>query len=356
MIAKKTGLKNVRGAKALASYIAAAKEKGEKLEHFWMTNCKLGDSLEDLDLVTKEIMATQKGNKTSKADPNYHLIVSFADDEHPDKETLKEIEEEFAKTLGFEEHQRVVGTHINTDNFHMHIMFNKVHPETLCMHTPFRDFKVLQETCAKLERKYGLKVVQGRDKANERRFENHKAKDVEAETWEQSFSTYLKDRRDALLVIKEQSSTWAEFHDGIDRFGLILKKRGNGLVFADQTGKRHERASVVDREFSKKRMEDKYGPFIPIEKDRIGKHTKERYGKKPLDPRLEKHAAWRSYKRRKRGNWRGFLEEMSPLNAEAREALEIQSNYLSIFFGGKVKRSKPRDIQPRKGRPIGMSR
>ena len=100
-------------------------------------------------------------------------------------------------------------------------------------------------------------------------------------------------------------------------------------------------------------MEDKFGPFIPIDKQRIGMHTKERYGRKPLDPRLEKHAAWQSYKRRKRGNWRGFLEEMSPLNAEAREALEIQSNYLSIFFGGDLKRSKPRDIQPRKGRPNG---
>ena len=44
-----------------------------------------------------------------------------------------------------------------------------------------------------------------------------------------------------------------------------------------------------------------------------------------------------------------------PLNAETREALEIQSNYLSIFFGGEVKRSKPRDIQPRKGRPWGVS-
>ena len=53
----------------------------------------------------------------------------------------------------------------------MHIMFNKVHPDTLCMHTPFRDFKVLQETCAKLERKYGLKIVEGRDKDNERQFD-----------------------------------------------------------------------------------------------------------------------------------------------------------------------------------------
>ena len=73
-----------------------------------------------------------------------------------------------------------------------------------------------QETCATLERKYGLKIVEGREKDNERRFENHKAKDVEAEMWEQSFSTYLKDRREVLLLIKQQSSTWAEFHDGID--------------------------------------------------------------------------------------------------------------------------------------------
>ncbi|KZM51802.1 hypothetical protein OA90_00335 [Labrenzia sp. OB1] len=135
MIAKKTALKRSSGAKALAKYIAAAKEKGEKLDQFWLSNCKAGDRLEALDTAIAEVRATQGMNQRSKADPNYHLVVSFAEGEKPDTDVLKDIELEFAKALGLEDHQRVVGTHTNTENFHMHIQFNLLHPEIFRMHT-----------------------------------------------------------------------------------------------------------------------------------------------------------------------------------------------------------------------------
>ncbi|WP_103225595.1 relaxase/mobilization nuclease domain-containing protein [Roseibium marinum] len=67
------------GAKALAKYIFAAKEKGEKLEDFWLSNCKAGTKLEDLDTAIAEFRATQGMNQRSKSDPNYHLVVSFAE-------------------------------------------------------------------------------------------------------------------------------------------------------------------------------------------------------------------------------------------------------------------------------------
>ncbi|ERP94979.1 hypothetical protein Q669_31095 [Labrenzia sp. C1B10] len=102
-------------------------------------------------------------------------------------DVLKDIEQEFAKALGLEDHQRVVGTHINTENFHMHIQFNLVHPETFRMHTPFRDFQVLQLTAAELEKEHGLEVVQGRGPDKDRMHndqENQKARDKEANSWE----------------------------------------------------------------------------------------------------------------------------------------------------------------------------
>ena len=84
MIAKKTSIKRARGAAALAKYISAAKEKGEKLEDFWLSNCNAGEKIEDLDIAIKEMQATQSRNQRSKSDPNYHLVVSFAEGEKPD--------------------------------------------------------------------------------------------------------------------------------------------------------------------------------------------------------------------------------------------------------------------------------
>jgi hypothetical protein len=46
--------------------------------------------------------------------------------------------------------------HQNTDNWHMHIAINKVHPLTFRNMEPFRDHFRLQETCAELEVKHGL--------------------------------------------------------------------------------------------------------------------------------------------------------------------------------------------------------
>ena len=352
MIAKKTSIKRARGAAALAKYISAAKEKGEKLEDFWLSNCNAGEKFEDLDIAIKEIQATQSRNQRSKADPNYHLVVSFAEGEKPDINVLKEIEMEFARALGLEDHQRVVGTHTNTENFHMHIQFNLVHPDTFRMHTPFRDFLILQSTAAMLEKKHGLQVVKGREKDKDQ--DNRRARDKEANSWELSFSGYLKEHRDALLQINRRSSSWEELHEGFALYGVELRKRGNGFVFRDRDTGTMEKASTVDRELTRKKLEEKYGPFKP------GRHQGERkpmekYRRRPLDPRLERHPAWArmtSAQNGKRLSWRRFLEQQAGVDAEAREALDLQKSYLTIISGRLPQKIRTRQIRPRKSKSM----
>lgn len=354
MIAKKTGTKRARGAAALARYIAAAKEKGEKLEDFWLTNCKAGEKLEDLDTAIAEIHATQGMNQRSKADPNYHLVVSFAEGEKPDIEVLKDIEKEFAKALGLAHHQRVVGTHTNTENFHMHIQFNLVHPGDHKMRTPFRDFEILQSTAAALEKKHGLEVVQGRGQDNTR--ENQKAKDKEANTWEQSFAGYLHEHKEALRNIHRLSTSWDELHEGLELYGVELKPRGAGLVFRDlETGKM-AKASTIDG-FAKKNLEQKYGPYQKQGKFLDQPERKNTYRRRPMDPRLEKHPAWKRMTMTSAGkgkSWRRFLEQQAGVDAEAREALELQKAYVQILSGKDAQKVKTRQIKPRKSK--GMSR
>ena len=189
----------------------------------------------------------------------------------------------------------------------------------------------------------------------EHSLDNHKARDREAHTWERSFFTFLKDHREAILQLRDNSSTWAEFHERLDELGIVLKERGNGLVFADNRDDvaAYEKASRVDRSLSKPALEKLYGPYEAIEKDRIGLKTDEdlRYKKEPLDRRLKKHPAWKLFgKQKKHRRWRGFLETMASQNAEVREALAIQQAYLSIFFGGKSPRLRQRQQRPTKGR------
>lgn len=365
MIAKKTGPKRARGATALATYIAAAKEKGEKLENFWLSNCKAGKDLDDLDLALAEIRATQGRNQRSKSDPNYHLVVSFAEGEKPGIDVLKDIESEFAKALGVEDHQRVVGTHTNTENFHMHIQINLVHPEDFKMRTPYRDFQILQSTAAMLEKKHGLEVVQGRDKGQgkdqdkgqQKDRDNPKARDKEAHTWEQSFSSFLKEHKEAILAVHRRSDTWETFQEGLALYGVEIRPRGAGMVFRDTNSGKMEKASTVDRELSKKSLEQKYGPYQKLDRTFEDKKTKTKYRRKPLDPRLAKHPAWKRLTQGSGGrgrSWRRFLEMQAGVDPEAREALELQRAFFQIVSGKTPQKLKTRQIKSRKSK--GMSR
>ncbi len=120
-------------------------------------------------------------NVHTSTDKTYHLIVSFRD-EKPAPDKLREIEQSIAKALGFEEHQRTVGTHQNTDNFHMHIAYNKIHPESLVLHSPYQDFKALSNVCRELEQAYGLKGDPGMEESKNKSQAktNQAAKDYEA--------------------------------------------------------------------------------------------------------------------------------------------------------------------------------
>ena len=144
--------------KRLAKYIAGAEDEGEKLSDFWIVNSNAGETLDDLDLAIIDIENTQSKNTRCKVDKTYHLLVSFKD-EKPDLKTLKAIECEFAKALGIETHQRIVGTHQNTDNFHMHIAYNKINPETYRVATLSNDYYKRSKVCHEMEKKYNRPVA-----------------------------------------------------------------------------------------------------------------------------------------------------------------------------------------------------
>ena len=61
------------------------------------------------------------------------------------------IEERFCNALGYAEHQRVSVVHHDTDNVHIHVAINKIHPRTLTLHDPIRGFYNAQDLRLKLE-------------------------------------------------------------------------------------------------------------------------------------------------------------------------------------------------------------
>ena len=105
-----------------------------------ITNCVSTDTT----WAVREIAATQWLNTRAKSPRTYHLIISFKAGENPDAQTLRLTEERFCKALGYAEHQRVSVVHHDTDNVHIHVAINKIHPTTFTIHNPGCDYKTLK--------------------------------------------------------------------------------------------------------------------------------------------------------------------------------------------------------------------
>ncbi|WP_114104320.1 TraI/MobA(P) family conjugative relaxase [Thalassospira profundimaris] len=308
----------------LGEYIAAAEEKDEKLHQFWIRNCDAGTNIEDLNLALLEVEAVRR-QKPDIADKTYHLVVSFrpGDQDKLTKDDLMAIEAEYAKALGYGDHQRVAGTHINTDNFHMHIAFNKVHPETLKVITPHRDFNILAKVSREMEKKYGLAIDPGMTDGKER--DPNKlspaARNYEAHTWQESFQRHVLKHREEILEGLEKANTWQEAHEVLSGYDISIKLRGNGMVLMSPDGQAMK-ASQLDRSCSKKMLEERFGVFEakqakPHKKD---VKPKRRYKQRPLVRHSNTLTLWRRYLGKRKGlhqqpglmvralrNWKMFL-------------------------------------------------
>ena len=250
----------------LNAYILGSGHAGEKVAWARVTNCRTDDP----GWAVKEILATQAHNARSRSDKNYHLVVSFPEGEKPSREQMEDIEDQLCAAIGFEAHQRVSAVHQNTDNWHLHVAINKVHPTTFRNAMPVRDHYRLQEACANLEIRHGLTrdahTVDPRQGADRRqRKARGRAADFEAQHGGKSFGTWVREQAAAaLLAARDSGKGWPELHRVAASCNLEIKPRGAGLVIGHRGDVRlHVKASDVDRGLSIQALTGALGPYEP---------------------------------------------------------------------------------------------
>jgi len=277
MIAKHVAMRSVKKSDfaGLVKYISDPQEKNERVDFVSVTNCQS----DDVPMAILEVTHTQSRNSRAAADKTYHLIVSFRAGENPNAETLRAIEARICEGLGFGEHQRVSALHSDTDNLHLHIAINKIHPTRLTIHTPYNDHKTLGALCERLEREYGLE--RDNHQAQKTGSEN-RAGDMERHAGVESLLGWIK--RECLADLKT-AQNWTEFRAVLADNGLTLMLRGNGFVVADGAGTMVKGSSIA-REFSKGQLEARLGPFEPQEMTPEAAPVKQ-YEPRPLRVRVD---------------------------------------------------------------------
>jgi len=233
------------------------------------------------DTAVKEMIIVAAMNYRA-SDPVYHYILSWSPEEKP---SLKEVQASLQKTLralGLSEHQACAIGHDDTAAYHVHVMVNRIHPETYKAHAPEWSHRELDKACRELEKQYGWREAHGLYRWDERlggavrtekalldqwREEREgkgatatgRAAKIEHYSDRESLESYCKGEpaRALRALVKAPGPTWQSLHGLLATHDLRLHaSEKGGFTVSNGDGSVHVKASKVFRDvFSGKPMQ-----------------------------------------------------------------------------------------------------
>ncbi len=251
------------------------------------------DRQEDAELAVEVMEVLQQGNVRAKGGKTYHLVISF----HPQDRrlapaALEDVVRRAVGAAGLGEHQYIAVRHSEQEHEHLHVAVNKIHPETLKIHHPYKALPAFQALASILEQELGLHRV---DRTRSRS-QSHRARDFEAHRGIESFSGWARrtigDGREL-----DRIGSWLALHDELARFGVRLVRRGNGLAIVDATRANLVcKASALGRGWSKQRLCERYGEFVGgPDAAEVAREQVQPYEERPLGRALD-DGLWREYR------------------------------------------------------------
>ena len=208
----------------------------------------LSDNLAGLDTVAIQMEGIAFLNPRCK-DALCHYELSWPPGEHPTRPQWMDCASHTLNALGYRDHQYMVVAHDDKKHFHIHIMVNKVHPETFKAHTPYRNWLTLDAAMRVLEAKYGWTHTAGPTRWDEESKQAVRASYSERNALrttrqgstgetakyehyhdEESLQTYMR-REVAPLVrtlLTRQNVAWETLHTFLAKYHLRIEKGESG--------------------------------------------------------------------------------------------------------------------------------
>ena len=220
----------------------------------------------------QEMEALAIENTRSK-NPAMHFILSWREMEVPTAQQVDEAVQIALHELDLQSCQALWALQSDTENLHVHVMVNRIDPETYRAIQPAGNWtkKALERAARKIELAQGWEIEQtGRyDVVNGHVVEKEqkapeltqRARDIEAHTGGQSWERVAKQNVGVLL---KNAASWSELHQGLGELGFSLERKGSGavLVWRGDSGKVNAvKLSTVDRGSSLKKLEARLGAF-----------------------------------------------------------------------------------------------
>lgn len=292
---KKTSKTRARQISDLVDYIRQPHgvDCAEKIEHSGSRNFLAArhesQRMEMIALATESIHSRM---------PVSHYVFSWKSHEQPTAGQVDELVDIFLDELGLEGCQTVYGLHWNTENYHVHIAVNRMHPVTMKVIDPNNGFDIeaAHKVVARVEHRQGwVSEANARYRVDEagqivpRPRKNalkpkQAALDVECATGEKSAQRVAQERGHEIIAT---AKNWEELHANLAAVGLRFERKGSGAIIF--VGDVAVKASSVDRAFSLGKLQKRLGDF------KTGDYTDERPSIKPEPVSPINQKLWREY-------------------------------------------------------------
>jgi hypothetical protein len=281
---------------------------------------------------------------TRSKDPVDHWLLSWKEGEQPTQSQCKEAVEILKRHLGMSSgHLAVFALHRNTENYHLHVVLNRVHPDTLRVEDKGWCIDKAHKAIAEIIRAQGWEAEGNARYVADRSGQvtrasgvrepqpRSNARDHENATGEKSCERIAQEKAASIL---RNAKSWAQVHEGLAQVDMRYERKGSGAVLC--VGDQPLKASCIGREFSRSRMEERLGDFQP---DSRGNTM-------PLQPRTaeplcpDMPASWAEYRKTLVANCKQkeaaqVQQRMVYRAAREMQSTEFRKERFALYQGGK---------------------
>jgi hypothetical protein len=250
---------NGRGFGGLARYLESGKTGNHPERVEWIEARNLPTS----DPRTASLLMRATAAQSDRVQkPVYHLAISFDPADPVDRTTMHQVAERLLADLGLQEYQALMVAHRDTGHPHLHVMLNRVHPETGRAWDPKNDYPQIERSLRIQERELGFREVPGHHHALEGQERPDRGDSLTTGQQRQRMNgqlPFVEQVRAVAVQELRESRSWAELEQRLGAHGLKLLASGRGMVITD--GHTQAKLSSIDRNASRGKLEARFGEY-----------------------------------------------------------------------------------------------
>lgn len=205
--------------------------------------------------IAVRLMEATAGQNQRIEKPVFHLTINLPPEERLSREEMKLVIDQTLEDLRLSDRQAFIVEHNDRDHQHVHIVVNRVHPETLRAWDRWRSKTRANESLDRQSKRLGLRLVERGDGQGPGKPEGSRAL--------RPFAELVRDvARDAM----REAKSWDELSAALRKEGLRAQAKGRGLIVTD--GHEYAKSSSIDRALSRGKLETKFGETLQQYRDR----------------------------------------------------------------------------------------